>query len=215
MHQPPASKKSTEPKRSIEEIIDDELRENPQIRSGASHYDHLSKEFRTTKDRSRLFRGIRRHAVSQYVLTAPPHGTQLVMLNDGAFDYLFDLKSERTVLAWGVSKPAPPNSRDDSYLGGFPTAGEQMDKGHMMGHALGGREGGPNMFKQDRRFNRGWSRNGKLWRKIETYLAANADAPAFVRLIYTRGNETEKPEEVEYGMVSLRGQFRSAIFPNR
>ena len=51
-------------------------------------------------------------------------------------------------------------------------------------------------------------------RDIETYLAANTGLMAFVRLLYARGNTTERPNEVEYSLMNGKSQFRSVIFPN-
>jgi hypothetical protein len=77
----------------------------------------------------------------------PP--VDLLEFSDGVFDALFDAANERTVLMHGLSRQAPPNSRDTSYHRSFPgRAG--FDKGHAISHAQGGREGGPNYFRKPR-----------------------------------------------------------------
>jgi hypothetical protein len=140
----------------------------------------------------------------------PP--VNLLEFSDGAFDVLFDAAHELTVLMHGLSRLTPPNSRDKNYHRGFPgRAG--FDKGHAMSHAQGGREGGPNYFPQAPRVNRRLSPLGKLWRDIESHLAANPGLFCFVRLAYPRGNPTDVPTEAEYGIMA-EGQFRTVIFPN-
>jgi hypothetical protein len=145
---------------------------------------------------------------------ATGRNVELFLFTDGANQCLFDTTNERTVLMFGITVAVPPNSRDNSYHRGFPTAGPGDDKGHALSHAQGGSEGGPNYFKQNRRVNRRLSVVGNLWRDIETYLAANTGLMAFVRLLYARGNTTERPNEVEYSLMNGKSQFRSVIFPN-
>lgn len=140
--------------------------------------------------------------------------TELLRFFDGANMCLFDLKHQRTVMMWGVSKPVAPNSRDVGYHAGYPRAGDGYDKGHALSHAQGGLEGGPNYFKQKATVNRRLSPEGNVWRDIETFMAANAGLRAFVRLIYLPNNTSEKPANVEYNILTGRQQFRSVIFPN-
>jgi len=124
---------------------------------------------------------------------------------------LFDVANERTVLMHGLSRQAPPNSRDTSYHRGFPgRAG--FDKGHAMSHAQGGREGGPNYFPQAARVNRRLSPAGALWRDIESYLAGQPGLFCFVRLVYPVGSSTDVRSEAEYG-VAAGGQFRVGDLP--
>jgi hypothetical protein len=139
---------------------------------------------------------------------------ELYLFSDGANQCLFDTTNERTVLMFGTTRTVVPNSRDTNYHRGFPIAGAGYDKGHVLSHAQGGLEGGPNYFKQNRLVNRRLSAAGNLWRDIETYLSANAGLLAFVRLIYAPGDKGERPVEVEYSLMNGKGQFRSVIFPN-
>ena len=68
--------------------------------------------------------------------------------------------------AWAVT-PAAVARRDVSYQRGFPLtadpAGPPVDRGHLIPHLSGG-EFGPNIFRQDRALNRGWSDEGKRFR---------------------------------------------------
>jgi hypothetical protein len=197
----------------IEAIIDRELGSNPELQSGLAAYATILKEYRSTGNGSRLLKGILDNAARQYRKSGVPDA-QLVTFNDGAADFLFDLTLERTVVVWGVSRTVAANTRDNAYHGGYPRAGDGLDKGHAWSHAQGGREGGPNYFRQVRRLNQARSENGRLWRAIEAHLAANAGLGAFIRLIYGKGNRTDRPDEVEYGVMPATGQFRAVIFPN-
>jgi len=197
----------------LETIVDQELGRNPELRSGMAAYAAMLKEYGITGDSGRLLTGILDNAARQYRKNGVPDA-QLVTFNDGAADFLFDLTLERAVVVWGVSRKIAPNTRDTSYHAGYPRAGDGLDKGHAWSHAQGGREGGPNYFRQVRRLNQARSDNGRLWRAIEVHLAANAGLRAFIRLIYNKGNRTDRPDEVEYGVISASGQFRAVIFPN-
>ncbi|MEV7968004.1 hypothetical protein AB0O34_18745 [Sphaerisporangium sp. NPDC088356] len=140
-------------------------------------------------------------------------GVELLEITDGAFDVLFDLAAERTVLMHGLSRRIPPNSRDVNYHRGFPSVAG-YDKGHAMSHAQGGLEGGPNYFAQAPWVNRRLSPVGKLWRDIEDYLARNEGVFSFVRLIYSPDDLSQIPLEAEYGLAA-EGQLRVVVFPNR
>lgn len=197
----------------IAHIIDRELGRNPELRSGYAAYAALLQEFRSTGDWPRLFEGILDNAARQYRKGGVPN-PEFVTFDDGGANFLFDLKHERSVLVWGVSRAVPAGTRDNLYHSGYPRAGAGLDKGHAWSHAQGGREGGPNYFRQARRLNQARSDNGRLWRAIETHLAANARLSAFIRLIYASGNPSDRPDAVEYGIMPRNGQFRAVIFPN-
>jgi hypothetical protein len=107
--------------------------------------------------------------------------------------YLFDLASavgagqeDRTVAAWTVT-PATIGKRDVSYQRGFPLPpdpdGTLVDRGHLIPHLSGG-EFGPNIFRQQRALNRGWSHQGKRFRALEREAAATPDTFYFGHLIY-------------------------------
>src|SRR5215203_5378983 len=101
-----------------------------------------------------------------------PQTSLLEFDSDGA-RFLFDLASaagaeraDRTVAAWGRSRPAP-RPRDQAYQRGYPSpqgrADRPLDKGHMVAHAAGGTFG-PNMFLGLTRFD-GHPRSGALPRR--------------------------------------------------
>jgi hypothetical protein len=123
-----------------------------------------------------------------------PDSALLEFDSDGA-RFLFDLASsvgaaqaDRTVAAWGRSRPAP-RPRDVSYQRGYPSprgrAARPLDKGHMVAHAAGGTFG-PNMFPQDRDLNRGWSADGRRYRALEREIAAIPGTLFFCCLLYAR-----------------------------
>jgi hypothetical protein len=97
--------------------------------------------------------------------------------------YLFDLASpgglpqeDRTVAAW-TATPAAVTKRDTAYQRGFPLApradGSGVDRGHVIPHLSGG-EFEPNIFRQDRALNRGWSEQGKRYRALEREAVATS-----------------------------------------
>ena len=140
-----------------------------------------------------------------------PQSSLLEFDSDGA-RFLFDLASaagaqraDRTVAAWGRSRPAP-RSRDQAYQRGYPSprgrADRPLDKGHMVAHAAGGTFG-PNMFPQDRELNRGWSVAGRRYRALEREIANTPGAFFFCCLLY--GDDSDFPAAVELGVLGGDG----------
>ena len=197
----------------IETVIDRELGRNPELRRGTAAYATLLQAYQASGNLVALKDGVFDHAAQLYI-SANGGQSALMTFNDGSADFLFDRQHDRTVLVWGVSRTVAAHSRDNAYHAGYPVAGPDLDKGHAWSHAQGGREGGPNYFRQARRLNQSRSDNGRLWRGIETYLASNAGTPAFIRLAYASGTVSDQPAEVEYGVLPRTGQFRAVIFPN-
>ena len=125
--------------------------------------------------------------------------------------YLFDLASaveaeqeDRTLAAWTIT-PVAVCKRDVSYQRGFPLPpdadGMLVDRGHLIPHLSGG-EFGPNIFRQRRDLNRGWSSQGKRFRALEREAATTPGKFYFGRLIYE--DATAYPTELEIGL--LRGE---------
>ena len=124
--------------------------------------------------------------------------------------YLFDLASavgaeqeDRTLAAWTIT-PATVGKRDVSYQRGFPLPpdpdGTLVDRGHLIPHLSGG-EFGPNIIRQRRDLNRGWSSQGKRFRALEREAATTPGTFYFGHLLYEDG--TAYPTEIETGL--LRG----------
>ena len=136
-----------------------------------------------------------------------PDCSLLQFVQSGA-TYLFDLASavgaeqeDRTLAAWTIT-PATVGKRDASYQRGFPLPpdpdGTLVDRGHLIPHLSGG-EFGPNIFRQRRDLNRGWSSQGKRFRALEREAAATPCTFYFGHLLYEDG--TAYPTEIETGLL--------------
>jgi hypothetical protein len=132
----------------------------------------------------------------------------LVQFEQFTATYLFDLASavgaaqeDRTVAAWAVT-PSKIGRRDISYQRGFPLPpdpdGTPVDRGHLIPHLSGG-EFGPNIFRQHRFLNRGWSEEGKRFRALEREAAATPGTFYFAHLLYE--DDTAYPTTIENGLL--------------
>jgi hypothetical protein len=169
------------------------------------------------------------HWCEQYRLMTPSKTNILQFTVDG-FEYLFDFTSElvsrnvidpkqqvedRVVAVFGCSKEAI-KKRDINRQRGFlgPTKrvfGSNYDKGHFIGHSLGGGLD-INLFPQRRVINRGWSARGKVFRSMEQYCALNPGTFCFSRPIYR--DLTWRPSELEYGILKKNGELWVERFDN-
>jgi hypothetical protein len=153
---------------------------------------------------------------------AQRHGRHgLVEFMQAGASYLFDFASsadapqeDRTVAAWTVT-PAVVGRRDVSYQRGYPMspdpAGPTVDRGHLIPHLSGG-EFGPNIFRQDRELNRGWSDEGRRYRALEREAATKPGTFYFGHLLYD--DDTAYPIAIETGL--LRGdELHVERFDNR
>ena len=120
--------------------------------------------------------------------------------------YLFDFASavgaaqeDRTVAAWAVT-PSAVVKGDISYQRGFPLPpdpdGTPVDRGHLIPHLSGG-EFGPNIFRQHRALNRGWSEQGKRFRALERE-AALLDVFYYGHLLYETTPPIPQSSRVDY-----------------
>lgn len=153
----------------------------------------------------------------------------LVQFPHSGATYLFDFASgvdgeqeDRTVAAWTVT-PAAVARRDVSYQRGFPLAADPdsspVDRGHLIPHLSGG-EFGPNIFRQDRALNRGWSDEGKRYRALEREAAAAPGSFYFGHLLYQ--DDTAYPMAIEIGILRdgtlyvdrFQNRFRAADRPD-
>jgi hypothetical protein len=105
------------------------------------------------------------------------------------------------VAAWTITPP-PVVRRDVSYQRGFPLPpdpdGTPADRGHLIPHLSGG-EFGPNIFRQHRDLNRGWSEQGKRFRALEREAAARPGTFYFGHLLYA--DDTDYPADIETGLL--------------
>jgi hypothetical protein len=145
----------------------------------------------------------------------------LVIFEQSGATYLFDLagavgatQEDRTVAAWALTPPTVA-ARDVSYQRGFPLPpdpdGTPVDRGHLIPHLSGG-EFGPNIFRQHRALNRGWSQEGRRFRALEREAAATPGTFYFGHLLYA--DDTAYPSEIETAL--LRGRtLHAERFRNR
>jgi hypothetical protein len=135
--------------------------------------------------------------------------------------YWFDFASsadlpqeDRTVAAWAIT-PTNIRRRDTAYQRGFPMTPDDrtpVDRGHLIPHLSGG-EFGPNIFRQDRALNRGWSEQGKRYRALERAAAGTPGALYFGYLLYV--DETAYPKQIEIAVLLPAAALRVEQFDNR
>ena len=136
---------------------------------------------------------------------ATPRSTNILRIELGTFVYMFDfvteletegvlgqdtVREDRLVAGHGFSAAAPID-REAGRMRGWVGATEKYlgpgrDKGHVFGRALGGRVDGLeiNLFSQARALNRGWSEEGKLFRRMEQHCAAHPGTFCYLRPRY-------------------------------
>ncbi|MFN7959862.1 MAG: hypothetical protein U0002_01190 [Thermoanaerobaculia bacterium] len=157
-------------------------------------------------------------------LLMTPHPTNISRIRLGTFEYLYDdldslealgevptsaTSESRLVGVLGTSAPQRERrSSDDGRLRGFigktdSEFGSTWDKGHYIGHELGGRVAGmeANVFIQRRALNRGWSAEGKIYRAMERFCRTHPGTFCFARPFYA--DDAAKPSFLEFGV--LRG----------
>jgi hypothetical protein len=143
----------------------------------------------------------------------------LVKFSHGTADYLFDVAGdpqvERTILALGRPE-APTQAREVTYQRGYPlpqvVANRAVDRGHFIPYTSGGLYG-PNLFVQDRALNRGWSEQGRQYRKLEQLAVAGAPGSSvFILPHYI--DQTDVPGFLTLGAVTPDG-FAVDTFRNR
>lgn len=149
-------------------------------------------------------------------------GTAICEFEQSGATYAFDLASsaelpqeDRTIAAWALT-PDIVLKRDTTYQRGFPMTpasadASPVDRGHLIPHLSGG-EYGPNIFRQDRALNRGWSAQGKRYRSLEREAAAVPGTFYFANLIYA--DDSAFPSEIETGLLR-NGALHVERFDNR
>lgn len=96
-----------------------------------------------------------------------------------------------------------------------PSLGRVGDKGHFIGHELGGSVAGmeANVFIQRRSLNRGWSAEGKVYRAMERYCRSHPETFCFSRPFYA--DDTSKPSLLEFGVLRGLDDLWVQRFDNR
>jgi len=132
-------------------------------------------------------------------------------------EYLFDFcteigapREDRVVVAFGRSRPGDV-SRPSSRIAGFPGSDDRGDRGHFIAHSGGGGVD-INLFHQDQQVNRGWSVEGKEFRRMERYYADHPGTFCFSRPAYK--DATARPSLLEVGILRRDLTFWIASFSN-
>jgi hypothetical protein len=159
-----------------------------------------------------------------------PHPTNLVRFPFRTFEYICDLHSDleatgevpydqtiedRVVAVIGTSARAEER-RDASRSRGWVGPTEECltterDKGHFMAHCIGGGLD-VNVFSQERRLNRGWSPQGKIYRQMENYCYQRPGTLCFSRPIYT--DSSSVPRWLEFGLLKDDQTLWVEVFDN-
>lgn len=139
--------------------------------------------------------------------------TEVLEIRQGELVFLFDAAptlrpargsgDDRVVAVWGCSR-IPEQRRDRARLAGFlpnplSWSGADRDRGRFVAHAAGGGID-LNLFPQLSVLNRGRSREGRLWRRMENYAARHPGTPLFVRPVY--GDSSWRPVALELGLLA-------------
>lgn len=162
------------------------------------------------------------------------HPTSLVQIQHKSFCYIYDAfnpaehkntidldlnSDDRLVSVFGLSE-STKKLRDDSRLRGWagPTEkiiGRRWDKGHFIANSIGGAIEGIeiNIFVQRRDLNRGWSLEGKLFRKMEVYCSSNPGTFLFLRPIYF--DQSGRPSFLEFGILKKDRELWIECFNNQ
>lgn len=161
-------------------------------------------------------------------LTMSKRTTDVIVFNYDSFEYVFDAYQQptphdpasgelpvegRLVAAYGLSVHKT-SRRDDSRLRGItlaPVPGDEgcYDRGHFIGHSIGGTVDGneANVFLQLRASNRSG------YRRMENYCRKYPGTFCFSRPVYD--NVTAHPARVEFGMLRQDGKLWVDSFANR
>lgn len=167
-----------------------------------------------------------------------PHQANIMRVTHGGFEYLFDHSSElvaqgviaeggavedRIVAVHGLSQIVSDKRRDSlmrkhplgpvDFIRAHSTdhSSSRYDKGHFIGHTLGGMLH-MNLFPQSKEINRGWSENGKVYRRMENYCQTHPDTYCFSRPIYS--GLSGHPQVIEFGVLKSDGSLWVTDFQN-
>ncbi len=157
-------------------------------------------------------KNIRNLFKEEYIVQFPD--SELLKFIVNGYTYLFDLnkdrksnKSEKNDRIVGVfGRISNTNEiRDDSRMKGFIGQFTKLDKykdydkGHFISHKINGNLD-QNLYPQLKELNRGWSKQGKLFRSMERYCEQNMDTFIFTRPIYT--DLSWIPRFIDYGVFT-------------
>lgn len=77
--------------------------------------------------------------INDYVHSLAGSTSDIVEVSDNGFNYLFDIKQERLIAAWGISGGKNSEPRPKSRMKRHPLGGPKgYHRGHAIAHSLGG-----------------------------------------------------------------------------
>ena len=161
-------------------------------------------------------------------VSAISHEPHLVRFRHGTFEYICDVYSQLEVTGAvpfdqtiadrviGVIGKSSRTQRDRNTRRirlGFSEELEETerDDGHFMAHSIGGGLD-VNLFSQERRLNRGWSSQGKIYRQMEKLCCDQEGTFCFSRPIY--GDTTNVPRRIEFGVLKTDETLWVEVFDN-
>lgn len=148
------------------------------------------------------------------------HNTVLVQINDNneKVSFLFETYSnnstfktieDRMLAVIGISTPTD-NKRDNNRIRYAPKK-YGYDKSHFVSHKAGGGLD-ENLTYLIPHLNRGWSVEGKVYRKMERYVAENENIFFFNKPIYQ--DNSIVPRYLEVGVLDTSFNFHYEKFSN-
>jgi hypothetical protein len=167
---------------------------------------------------------------SEIYLAVTARPTNLTSFRVGTFEYICDLYREleafgeiafdqtienRVIAVFGTSAFADAqraSGRADANSAVASMLTTERDNGHFMAHSIGGSRD-LNVFSQERRLNRGWSPEGKVFRRMERYCSALPGTFCFARPIYTDGSSV--PRWLEFGLLKEDRTLWVEVFDNQ
>lgn len=157
-----------------------------------------------------LKRNLNDFFVNEYLLQYPNY--EIVKFDVNGYTHLFAINNERQntqyddriVAIYGTvtnSDGIRDNLRLKSFIGPFTKIENYKgyDKGHFVAHKINGSLD-QNIYPQLKELNRGWSKQGKLFRFLERYCQENPNTFMFTRPIYSNG--TWIPAFLDYGVFT-------------
>lgn len=156
------------------------------------------------------------------------HEPNLVRFRHRTFEYLCDLYSQleltgsvpydqtiadRVIGVFGTSSRTQDerDARRTRIELSEELEGTQRDDGHFMARTIGGGLD-MNLFSQSRLLNRGWSPQGKIYRRMEKYCREQQGTFCFSRPIYADGSNV--PRWLEFGVLKNDETLWVELFDN-